>query len=263
MTTLLSLLLTCAPTPEPAPSPPGAPDLSLRLPTPVWPAAGAPLTPPVLGALPTLRVYLDPGHGAPDNHGNVGVYCHLEEEFTLALAAAVAARLEDTPITVRLARSGEERPGYRQRVREAEAWGADVYVSLHSDNRGVPWTWEPEEGRTCPRNDHEVGTAVLWSDDGADPEARHALAREVARSLQEAGLPAYSGVDYGTLYGGDEVPGVFVDQRRHVYVLHAPSMPSVLVETHHAWSLAEVERWEEDATVEAFTWALVAGLTAP
>ena len=73
-----------------------------------------------------------------------------------------------------------------------------------------------------------------------------------------AGLGAYDGRDYPGLYLDDpEQPGAFID-RRFLYVLRKPAVPSVIVETHHFLDLEEVARWNEPRTLEAFA-AAVAG----
>ena len=58
-----------------------------------WPMEGAALTPPAV-AFPSgferRHVFLDPGHGAPDNTGNRSSRCEDEQDFTLALATDLA-----------------------------------------------------------------------------------------------------------------------------------------------------------------------------
>ena len=41
---------------------------------------------------------------------------------------------------------------------------------------------------------------------------------------------------------------------------HALGMPSVIIETHHAWDFQEPARWKEPRTLEAFSAAVVQGL---
>jgi hypothetical protein len=73
-----------------------------------------------------------------------------------------------------------------------------------------------------------------------------------------AGLGTYDGRDYPGLYLDDpEQPGAFID-RRFLYVLRKPAVPSVIVETHHFLDLEEAARWAEPRTLEAFA-AAVAG----
>jgi N-acetylmuramoyl-L-alanine amidase len=216
---------------------------------PAWPAAAIQLTAPALALPPGFgvkRVYLDAGHGAEDNRGNVGALGQLEQDFTLSLAEAVRDELTRSQhFEVKLCRERGQLRAYGERVAEAAAWRADVFVSLHSDVR------RPDVG----------GFSVLWSDDGADPLAarRLALARHLARRLAALGLPAYAGEEYEGLYAGDDTPGVFVDRHPHgerIFVLRATTMPAVIVETHNAKNAAEARRWEEPAVRLAFARAL-------
>jgi N-acetylmuramoyl-L-alanine amidase len=207
-----------------------------------------------------------------------------EQRFTLDAARAVAERLEATGgFEARLSREGEDRVAYRDRVDDAERWGADVFVSLHSDVRGKSEPWEPapadpgsrailpggapfSPGMSCPRSLAAPGFSVLWSDEGEAElrDRRLGLARAVARRMGEAGLLPYGGAEYTGLYERDAAqPGVFVDRHapdQRIYVLRRPSMPSILIETHHALDPREAERWTEPRTLDAFAAALAAAL---
>ncbi|HHH29338.1 MAG TPA: N-acetylmuramoyl-L-alanine amidase [Polyangiaceae bacterium] len=231
-----------------------------------WPAEDAMLTPPVV-AFPAgfarRHVFIDPGHGAPDNTGNVSSRCEDEQDFTLSLALDLAARLEATGrFTVTSSRAPGELVRYRERVDAAAAADADVFLSLHSDVRGAA---EPD--RECPTSRDAPGFSVLWSDEGsaALTASRQALARHTAAALTSLGLTAYDGDEYTGLYEGDEVPGVFVDRHqpgKRIFVLREPTMPSVIIETHNAWDDREAARWEQEQTRAAFADAVAAALIA-
>ena len=117
----------------------------------------------------------------------------------------------------------------------------------------------------CWQNTGATGVAVLWSDEGepALVARRHALAQAIATRTAEAGFPPYPGLDYGGLYDPDAVPGVFVDRhedRKRIMLLRRPKVPSVIVETHEAWDVAEATRWDQPDTWAAFAAALGAAL---
>jgi N-acetylmuramoyl-L-alanine amidase len=239
-----------------------------------WPEPRAQLTAPAL-QLPAdfgvRRIYIDAGHGAPGNAGNTSCFCVAEQEFTLEAARALAERLTATRgFEVRVSRVGERLVEYRERVDEADRWGADAFVSLHSDVRGQPERWAVAPGdpdRTCPQSLTSPGFSVLWSDEGGAELAdrRLALARAVARRMEEAGLLPYGGAEYVGLYGADpEQRGVFVDRHtpdQRIFVLRRPAMPSILIETHHALDAREAERWTEPRTLDAFAAAVAAALS--
>ncbi|WP_441288781.1 N-acetylmuramoyl-L-alanine amidase family protein [Sorangium sp. KYC3313] len=213
------------------------------------------------------RVYLDAGHGAPGNSGNLSCFCVDEQDFTLAAARALAERLNATGrFEARVGRAGDRPLPYPERVEDAARWGADAFVSLHSDVRGRTETWSPGQGRQCPLSLAAPGFAVLWSDEGEPAlcALRLALARGFARRMEEAGLLPYDGAAYSGLYEPDAAqPGVFLDRRppgQRIFVLRRPSMPSILVETHHALDAREATRWTEPATLDAFAAAAAAAL---
>jgi N-acetylmuramoyl-L-alanine amidase len=213
------------------------------------------------------RVYIDAGHGAPGNSGGNSAFCEAEEGFTLAVAEDLARRLETTQkLEVRLSRQGDARPPYPSRLREAQAWGADVFLSIHEDMRGWATYWEPDPGRRCLREDVSPGFAVLWSDSG-DAGAislRHGLARRLSERMQQAGFLPYDGWHYQGLYDADaDEAGVFVDRHApggRIYVLRRPAMPSVIIETHNGLDVQEAARWKEERTLEAFGASVAAAL---
>lgn len=233
---------------------------------PRWPAPGATLSVPDLRLPPPgvpHRVVIDAGHGAPNNRGNTSCRCEREETFTLAAARAVAGRLEATgAFDLRVSREGDRPVTYHERVEDADAWGAEAFVSLHSDVRGKP---ERREGG-CPVSVLSPGFSVLWSDEGEATlvARRAALARRVAARLEEAGFLPYDGAEYTGLYAPDAAQrGVFLDRHaleERIFVLRRPTMPSVLVETHHALDPREVTRWDDPFTLDVFAAALGAAL---
>lgn len=234
-----------------------------------WPSSLAELTPPELTIRKKgrrIRIYLDAGHGAPGNSGTQSAFCETEEDFTLRVARHLAERLRATGrFVVKLSRDGAKRPRYQDRVREANEWKADAFLSLHMDARGYATAWEPSPGKFCWRSDDTPGFAILWSDDAPQKlkQRRVSLAREIAAQLQTTGFLAYDGVDYTGLYEGDEQPGVFVDRHvpgRRIYVLRRPKVPSVIIETHHALDVRETTRWREPRTLDAFSDAVTAAL---
>ncbi|MFZ5480987.1 MAG: N-acetylmuramoyl-L-alanine amidase family protein [Myxococcota bacterium] len=209
------------------------------------------------------HVYVDPGHGEPRNSGNRDCFCVAEQDYTLSLATDVARRLEATGrFRVRIGRTGEALPAYVERIADAEAWGADALVSLHSDVRAPDTYTRSPEG--CSRSTGATGFAVLWSDEGGLADARGRLAASVADAMIAGGFAPYDGAAYVGLYD-PTAAGAFVDRhepRKRIRMLRRPPMPSVIVETHQAWDVAEATRWRSPATREAFAEALAVGLAA-
>lgn len=223
------------------------------------------LFPPGFGV---RKVFVDPGHGAAGNTGNLSCFCRDEQDFSLQVARELAERLTRTQhFEVKLARESNDPVEYRARVEAAEAFGAEVFLSLHSDIRGQTGErWSPEPGRECVVSLAAPGFSILWSDEG-DPalcETRHSLARALGRRMREAGFWPYGGTEYGGLYDHDEEQaGVFVDRHapeQRIFVLRKPRMPSALIETHHALDPREARMWEDPKTLDAFASAVAAAL---
>lgn len=228
-------------------------------------AAPAPAFPPSFGM---ARVVVDPGHGAPGNRGNSSCFCVDEQDAMLDVAEALRDRLEATGhFEVRLTRERGALVDYPDRVADAEAWGADAFVSLHSDVRGHIDHWSPEPGRSCPIALEAPGFAVLYSDEADAPlaERRLALGRAVAHRMETAGFLPYGGAAYVGLYAADDAArGVFADRHapdQRIYLLRRTNMPAVLVETHNALDPREATRWQAPTTLDAFAAALAAALT--
>jgi N-acetylmuramoyl-L-alanine amidase len=231
---------------------------------PRWPSPGAPLLAPAVEVPEGFgkhKVFIDAGHGAGGNPGVASATCEQEMDFTLRAAEDLARRLEATGhFQVRVSRKAGEAVSYPRRLRDAAAFGAQAIISLHADARGTAYAWEAAPGMACFRNDEVPGFSVLYSDRGGPAlnAARRSLARAMARRMALAGLGVYDGRNYPGLYLDDaEQPGAFID-RRHLYVLRKPSVPSIIVETHHSLDLEEAARWKEPRTLEAFA-AAVAG----
>jgi N-acetylmuramoyl-L-alanine amidase len=233
-----------------------------------WPGEHVPLSLPVANFGANLvRVMIDPGHGALNNTGNTSSVCVAEQDAMQDLAEAVADRLEATGhVAVRITRVPGELVEYASRLDDAAAWGADAFVSLHSDVRGHLERWAPSPGLDCPVAEDAPGFAVLYSDEGTPAVVgrRLALGRSAARRMTEAGFLAYDGAAYAGLYASDEGEGgVFVDRHapeQRIFVLRRAAMPSILIETHNAVDPREAARWTEPETVDAFAAALAAAL---
>lgn len=209
----------------------------------------------------SARVFIDPGHGAGTNSGATTARCETEAAVNLRISASLAERLGQTH-RVRVARKTAAGPSYKARAASAAKWQADVLLSVHADTRGDASVQTTASGRRCPVNDVQPGFAVLVSDEGEAKlaERRRTLARAIAQQMVAAGFTAYGGDDYGTLYDRDRVAGVFID-RRGLFMLRRPKMPSVIIETHHAWHRDEVKRWSQPKTLKAFAKAVDAALT--
>src|SRR6185503_20643663 len=106
---------------------------------------------------------------------------------------------------LRVSRRDGVAPEYRDRVEDAVRFGAEAFLSLHSDVRSQPDHWSPAPGVVCPVSYAAPGFSVLYADEGGDlaVERRRRLARETAFRLVETGLYPYGGEEYAPLYEAD------------------------------------------------------------
>lgn len=78
-----------------------------------------------------MKLYLDPGHGGQDP----GAQGHGldEKDLTLAIALKIRSILQNDyeNIDVKMSRSSDTTKSLNQRTSEANAWGADFFLSIH------------------------------------------------------------------------------------------------------------------------------------
>lgn len=75
------------------------------------------------------RILLDPGHGG-DDHGTVGGAL-AEKTLTLDIAQRLSALLEEDGLEVDLTRRDDRLVSLKERAAIANAWQADLFVSIH------------------------------------------------------------------------------------------------------------------------------------
>ncbi|EJF82183.1 N-acetylmuramoyl-L-alanine amidase [Bartonella doshiae] len=90
-------------------------------------------TPPPRNPARNFRVVLDPGHGGIDG-GAQGVSGILEKNITLAFARVLRDELEkDSHIKVILTRDSNTFLRLSERVKKAQEFNADLFISIHAD----------------------------------------------------------------------------------------------------------------------------------
>jgi N-acetylmuramoyl-L-alanine amidase len=226
---------------------------------------------PLVGQIKQLKrkykIFIDAGHGSKNNTGNYSTFCTDEQDYTLLVAGSLAEYLKKSGrFKVRVSREKNRKVGYRQRLKSARVWKADVIISIHSDARGQVTFWQPVAGKVCRKNLYDAGFAVLWADNRGKRlnRQRRKLARKIAQKMLQAGFLAYDGNDYIGLYEKDvNTPGVFVERHlpgQRILFLNKPKIPSVIIETHHALDPREELLWRREKTLEIFATSLEAAL---
>jgi N-acetylmuramoyl-L-alanine amidase len=188
-----------------------------------------------------LIIAIDAGHGGEDP-GAIGKYGTQEKDVVLAIARAVALRVNDEPgMKAVLTRDGDYFVPLRDRMRRARAHQADLFVSIHADSirdrsvdgssvyilsqRGATdeasrWLAERENasdligGVSLEDKGNVLASVLLDLSQSASLTASQAAAEHVLHQLNRVG----------------EIRKPQVQQARFV-VLKSPDMPSMLVET--------------------------------
>lgn len=139
-------------------------------------------------------VMLDAGHGG-SNPGAV-YEGRQEKDDTLALTLAVGEVLQEYDVNVLYTRTNDVDMSLPERVREANASGADYFVSIHRNSSPIPNSYTGIESLVY----NNFGTA-------------YTMAENINAQLEQVGF---------TNQG--------VNVRKDLYVLRRTQMPSVLVE---------------------------------
>lgn len=84
-------------------------------------------------------VCLDPGHGGTDSANGSPDGTYKEHEFTLDMGKRIKAHLERCGVAVVMTRETDTGVGLSRRAEIANAAGAELYVSLHSNAGGSGW----------------------------------------------------------------------------------------------------------------------------
>ena len=188
-----------------------------------------------------LIIAIDAGHGGEDP-GAIGKYGTQEKDVVLAIARALAQRVNDEPgMRAVLTRDGDYFVPLRDRMRRARAQQADLFVSIHADSirdrsvdgssvyilsqRGATdeasrWLAERENasdligGVSLEDKGDVLASVLLDLSQSASLSASQAAAEHVLRQLNKVG----------------EIRKPQVQEARFM-VLKSPDIPSMLVET--------------------------------
>jgi N-acetylmuramoyl-L-alanine amidase len=246
-----------SPAPVPAPAPASKPAPSVR-------AAHAPQ------GEHNIIVAVDAGHGG-DDPGATGEFGTHEKVVTLAIARALAARIDREPgMHAVLTRNGDYFVELRDRMDRAQAAHANLFVSIHADavrDRGV------------------AGASVyILSERGASSEAARTLAEQQNAADLKGGLSlanmrpdvrsvlldVQQNANIGqSVEAADRVLGaldrVGAVRKREVQqaafvVLKSPYMPSLLVETAYISNAGEERKLCAPAEQQRLAEAIFSGI---
>jgi N-acetylmuramoyl-L-alanine amidase len=193
------------------------------------------------------RVVLDPGHGGNDP-GASGPTGLKEKDVTLAVAHKVAPMLARSGVEITLTRDDDRYVTLEERTARANAFGADLFVSIHcnaAENRArkgvetyvLDTTANEMAGKVAAR---ENGASLAASNEVATLLASMRLADQATRSTRLAELMQRAGIaSLGGQYDGVTDGGV---HRAGFYVLVGARMPAILLETSYISNPVEEQR---------------------
>ena len=175
------------------------------------------------------KVYLDPGHGGYDS-GACG--CDKREaDCALDVAKRVCALLPSKHFDCKMSRSSNHTPNdsnpnadLPRRANEANAWGADIYVSIHLNAGGGH------------------GIETLHSVVGGKSTV---LAQDIQAAVLAA-CPGYTDRGLKTQLSSDGV-------HDRVCVIRESAMPSALVECAFIDNPADMSHWNADKFAQGIT----------
>jgi N-acetylmuramoyl-L-alanine amidase len=193
------------------------------------------------------RVVLDPGHGGNDP-GATGPTGLKEKDVTLAIAHRVAPVLARSGVEITLTRDDDRFVTLEERTARANAFGADLFVSIHCNaaenkaRKGVETyvldtTASETAGKIAAR---ENGASAGASNEVAQLLASMRVADQASRSTRLAELMQRAGIaSLASQYENVTDGGV---HRAGFYVLVGARMPAILLETGYISNAVEEQR---------------------
>jgi N-acetylmuramoyl-L-alanine amidase len=213
------------------------------------------------------RIALDPGHGGWDP-GAIGVGGLHEKDVTLDVARRVGKVLTREGLTVLLTRDADTYVPLEERTARANAFGADLFVSIHCNaaenhlRHGVETyvldtTKDEIASRVAARENatSQAATAELGSILASLRLADHAHhSTHLAELLQKSAMVSLRDAYHDARDGGVHPAGF--------YVLVGARMPSVLFETSYISNPAEEARLATDDYKQRLADAIVNAVRA-
>jgi len=259
-----------AATPPTAPSAPAA-DAALAMPPTTVPstsravhAAHAP------HGEHNIVIAVDAGHGG-DDPGATGLYGTHEKVVTLAIARALAARINREPgMRAVLTRDGDYFVQLNDRMKRAHAANADMFVSIHADavlDRGVSGASVyilSERGASS-----EAAKTLAEHENAADLKGGISLSQQ-RPDVRSVVLDLAQNVNIGQSVEAadrvlDALDHVGAVRKREVQqaafvVLKSPDIPSLLVETAYISNTAEERKLRAPADQQRLAEAIFSGI---
>lgn len=179
-----------------------------------------------------MKIFIDPGHNFSGGDTGASGYGLREELVSFAIADKLRGMLTGLGHDVKMSRNserenvgtGSESSSINGRVKKANDWGADIFISIHCD--------------AYDKTAHGTGTLVY---------SKNSEAAKIAKRVQSAIINQIGTVNRG------------VKERKDLGVLRLTNCPAILVET--AFIDNEADAWLLKTRAEDFAAAICEGLT--
>lgn len=215
-----------------------------------------------------LRVVIDPGHGGKDV-GARGFHGVKEKEICLRVSHLIRreierySKLQGIPVEVKLSREFDEFIPLKERARQANVWGADLFVSIHANSSPASRARGFEVYFLSPEATDEEASKLARLENQAPPTPINAQVisilsdattqYHVAESSQLA-ESMFSAVSQRIVSNGRAV------RQAPFTVLHGTNMPAVLVEIGYVTNFEEAKNLSKDTYLKKIANAISSGI---
>ena len=215
-----------------------------------------------------IRVVVDPGHGGKD-FGAQGHHGSIEKEMCLKVSKFIRREVEKFSktqgyaIEVKLSRDGDEFISLRDRVKMANTWGADLFVSVHAHSSPALKAKGFEVYFLSPEATDEQASQLARLENQAPPTP---ISAQVISILSDATT------QYHVAESSHLAESMFSAVSRHISsngrgvrqapftVLHGTNMPAVLVEIGYITNFEEAKNLVKDTYLKRIAGAISAGI---
>ncbi|WP_332065584.1 N-acetylmuramoyl-L-alanine amidase [Bartonella sp. CB189] len=184
-------------------------------------------------------VVIDPGHGGMDG-GAQGVTGVLEKNITLAFARALQNELKrDSHINVILTRDSNTFLRLSERVKKAQQFNADLFISIHADSIGLRYLRGATVYTISDKASDEIAKSLAESENKVDlldglPEEESIEITDILTDLIRRETHTFSVNFANSVISNLSKSHIKLINNPHRYagfqVLKAPDIPSVLIE---------------------------------
>ena len=206
------------------------------------------------------RILIDPGHGGKDP-GAVGPGGTLEKDLTLAVGMVLAQKLKKAGFVVGFTRNQDMYVPLEERARMAQAFEADLFVSIHTNASTDPQQSGIEAYIVGEPTDKSASWVAIRENDGSKPKPKElrAIVEGLRAGVTQALSRRLAFLAIGQISGEllKEGPRPIGVKQAPFVVLHGLDVPAFLLEVGFLTNPKEESRLCSKAFQERTARALV------